>query len=329
MEFLEERGGRVIRCVTDDPFKELKKRYGDAYVNYRNERDNAFRNQKLADTPIQLIISLTSWCNLSCQMCIFKESNSVSKEYMSLELVDKIVSEAKQMKVQSFFLGSCSEMLLHPHIEDVIRRFGKVGVFDYWIITNGTLLNDSISQAMIDSGVTVLGVSLDAATNETYKNIRGGNLENVINKIYEFVELREKQNKSLPRLRVCFVEMDHNKHEKEAFIDAWENIADIIDFQSNIECTKKQITLDSIFKKRYVCGYPFATLQIGHDGQLQPCCAEAFDPPGHYKQYNANSMSIYDYWHSSEMTKLRESLISHDYLSCCAACVEIMGKEVT
>ena len=43
---------------------------------------------------------------------------------------------------------------------------------DFFVFTNGTLLNEKNSEMILNSSITRLFISLDAATEETYNKVR-------------------------------------------------------------------------------------------------------------------------------------------------------------
>ena len=54
---------------------------------------------------------------------------------------------------------------------------------DIFLFTNGTLLNEQKNKILLDSNITRLFVSLDAATNNTYQKVRipvSKNVQNII-----------------------------------------------------------------------------------------------------------------------------------------------------
>lgn len=79
-------------------------------------------------------------------MCYLNFINNNTREYMPLEMIDQIVKEAKELQIASIWLGSYTESLLHPHIIEVLEKFAEVGALDYWLATNGTLLNEEIAE---------------------------------------------------------------------------------------------------------------------------------------------------------------------------------------
>ena len=170
---MEDRG-TVKRFENFDYEEYLAQRKGESYREYRRAWNQTGNMMEKHPHPLQLNIELTSFCNLRCKMCYYNFFENKTREYMSMELVDQIVKEAKQLRTESIWLGAYSEALLHPHMVEILRKFAEVESEDYWLLTNGTLLSKEISETLVDIPLTWLSVSLDAATQETYKKVRGG-----------------------------------------------------------------------------------------------------------------------------------------------------------
>ena len=213
---------RYLGKAADRRLAEIK---GEAFAEYRRIFEQARQEKIRTEWPIEVSLGLTSYCNLLCKMCYRNYIPDVGKHYMPLEMVDDIVEQCKELNIASFWLGSFTEGLLHPDIVKVIEKCGTVNALDYWFTTNGTMLTEEVAKAMIDNGVTKLHVSLDAATAETYKKIRGGKLAIVEQNIHRFLELRNKANSELPMLRVTMVEQEDNKEEIEQFVEKWTGVA--------------------------------------------------------------------------------------------------------
>ena len=94
----------------------------------------------------------------------------------------------------------------------------SAGILDIYMSTNGSLLTKKISKEIINSGLTRLQISLDAATKEIFDIIRvGGNFDKVISNVNRFMKIREELKSELPTVRVNFVQTDTNKHELNSF----------------------------------------------------------------------------------------------------------------
>lgn len=312
---ITENRGSVQRLITSDCEAYLLQRKGALYREYRKNWDRDEKTQ--FPHPMQLNIALTSFCNLHCKMCYRSFFESKTREFMSMELVDQIAEEAKALGVESIWLGASSECLLHPNIIEVLEKFARVGTLDYWLATNGTLLNEKISEKIVELPVTWLTISLDAATPQTYKSIRGGNLDVVEQNISTFLKIREAKNSRLPFLRVSFVDMEENHGELEPFKRKWENVADKIDIQTLVDFSKD--IADAPIDEKFDCRDPRRLVDIKHDGEIMPCCNAAYKNCG--RRFYLRDMSIQQFWESDFHEKLVESVGKKQYGPCCMECV--------
>ena len=325
----EDRGqrtedrGTIHRITTSDCDRYLSELKGISYREYRKNwdcQDEMYMEKQRH--PLQLNIQLTSYCNLRCKMCYFNFIDNKTHEHMSMSLVDQIVKEAKELHIESLWLGSFTECLLHPNIIEVMEKFAQVEPLDYWLATNGTLLNKKIAKKALELAVTWLTISLDAATPQTYRLIRGGDLDVVERNILEFLNIREKKNSRLPFLRVSFVDMKENHAELEAFKKKWENVADKIDIQTLVDYSEDAV--NAPVDESFVCKDPFRLLSIKYNGELLPCCNCAYKDCG--QQFYLQDMSIKEFWESPFHKELVESLRIKHYKPCCMDCVRRFRK---
>jgi len=304
--------------LADEALCELK---GDGFLRYRRQFDAARTEKETTEGPLEIALGITSFCNLRCKMCYRSFLEDGPRAFMAVELLDQIADELRRLKVASVWLGSFTEPLIHPEIERIIKRLGKVGAEDYWLTTNGTLLNESIAKAAIDAGVTKLHVSLDAATPETYRTIRGYDLAKVESNIGDFLELRDKLGSKTPFLRVTFCEQPDNASEIDLFVKKWTGVADIVDTQKLTDYSK--LTDDSFYafdptKSFLDCYYPFYQIAVTYEGRLWPCPSLVYDASE--VRYFPDT-SIQDYWNSKEMQDLREQIKEKCFTRCCKRCL--------
>lgn len=311
----------IKRYTSEAVFNELRKIHGDAYDKYRNEWALAAKEQVKESRPSHLLMEITSSCNLKCKMCYRNYRPARPDSHMPLAVIDKIVKDAKELKVPSIFIGYGSECLMHPEIKTVINNFSNVGAMDYWIISNGTLLTPSISEAIINAQVTMFSISLDAALPETYKKIRGEkySLDEIENNIIEFINMRERMNKTFPRLRLTFVKMEDNKDEIELFTKKWEPYADMIDFQNLMDYKFHERDLkDIVISGDYHCEDPFSRVAIRCDGEIYPCAGEFYDP---IERMYITDMTLLEFWNSKSIEEMRVAVKNRDFMKCCIRCV--------
>lgn len=312
---------RYLGKAADRRLVEIK---GPEFAEYRRIFETARQEKVRTEWPIEVSLGLTSYCNLLCKMCYRNYMPDVGKQYMPLNMVDEIVEQCKDLKIKSFWLGSFTEGLLHPDILYIIKKCGEVKALDYWFTTNGTLLTEDVAKAMIENGVTKLHVSLDAARPETYKIIRGGDLNRVEKNILRFLEIRKSLNSELPMLRVTMVEQEDNKNEIEEFVKKWEGVADIVDVQKLTDYSileNEELDKESYKHTFFDCYYPFYQLSVTFDGRIWPCPCPVFDSG---KPVYLKDMSLKEYWNSEEVLNIVNSIIKKEkYYDCCLRCLSL------
>ncbi|MDD2891152.1 MAG: radical SAM protein, partial [bacterium] len=87
------------------------------------------------------------------------------------------------------------------------------------LTTNGTLLNETSAQKIVDSRIDKICISLDASTPETYLKTRGKDSFNqILEGIRILINAREKEHSKTPLVGVNFVILEENKKEILDFV---------------------------------------------------------------------------------------------------------------
>jgi MoaA/NifB/PqqE/SkfB family radical SAM enzyme len=85
--------------------------------------------------------------------------------------------------------------------------------------TNGSCLNEEIRQRLVGSYCVSLGVSMDAATPETYARIRkGGDFKQVLSNVDALNTLKEKEGTRRPLIGMSMCTFTFNVHEMAAMV---------------------------------------------------------------------------------------------------------------
>lgn len=324
MKISFEDRANINRYLGREADRRLAEIKGPAFAEYRRTFEEARTEKIRTELPIEVSLGLTSYCNLLCKMCYRNYLADVGRYYMPLEMVDEIVEQCKELKISSLWLGSFTEGLLHPDIIYIIRKCGEVKALDYWFTTNGTLLTKEIAKTMIESGLTKLHVSLDAATPETYRKIRGGNLGLVEQNIMNFLSLRKEMQSELPMLRVTMVEQEDNRNEIGAFVQKWTGVADIVDVQKLTDyliLENDELDRESYKHTFFDCYYPFYQLSVTYDGRIWPCPCPVFDSG---KPVYLSDMTLKEYWNSEEILRIVSSIQNKKgFFDCCLKCLSL------
>jgi len=124
-------------------------------------------------------LELTANCNLKCPYCA-NGSLTRPKDYIEWSLLEKIVDEAADGRLNISHLHGVGEPLLWDRLEEVValirRRNAGLGSFG----TNGTLLYEDRFRKLLDAGLTEIYISIDSLDPKIYKATRAGKIEKVI-----------------------------------------------------------------------------------------------------------------------------------------------------
>lgn len=165
---------------------------------------------KPQDRIDKIYIEPTNSCNLGCRTCM----RNVWDEpigWMSPETFSMILRSIQSMQLKPLvFFGGFGEPLAHSKIHDMVTAVRQAGA-EVELITNGILLDENMSNWMIEIGVKRIWVSIDGATPQSYLDVRlGDSLPKVIANLKGFKKLRLRNGFSNPRLGIAFVAMKRN-----------------------------------------------------------------------------------------------------------------------
>jgi MoaA/NifB/PqqE/SkfB family radical SAM enzyme len=246
-----------------------------------------FQGRLTAEFPSQVIVDVTEVCNLACVHCPhpdFKKSEYYDARYLDPALNTKLVDEVRDHgrgKTQYIRYTSEGEPLIHPKgydmIEDAVQRSGVYVT----LTTNGTIMNEKRTRKLLDAGVHMIDISIDAHLPETYARVRvNGDLNvtraNVL-RLIEWVRLAKTGTKVV----VSFVEQPQNTAEAGDFERYWkEQGADAVVIRRLHSAAGAVIPVASIMRSRNAkverrpCVYPWERVVLNPRGHLSFCPAD-------------------------------------------------------
>ncbi|MDP2939924.1 MAG: radical SAM protein [Candidatus Omnitrophota bacterium] len=165
-----------------------------------------------------LSVEASSKCNISCIMCSL--GNSIkSGGLMEMRVFEKALEAISEVKTMDF--GYTGETLLNSSLPKMLKSAREVNPKAYiHVITNGMLLDKATAKSFIENQLGHVVFSIDAATENSYKNIRkGGDFNRVINNIRMLNELKEKEKSQFPGLASIYTANSVNIQELPAFVE--------------------------------------------------------------------------------------------------------------
>ena len=315
----------INRLSETDIHQVLGEHLGASYVDYRSEW-SAVSPTNIPSFPLHIDFELKDMCNQSCVMCPRNEEAHPDINYqldartvLSEDSFKKVIDEGAINGLRSVNLGGFAEPLVQTRCLDMVDYARSQGIIDTRIITNGLLMHRHMD-AIFDSGLVNLFVSLDAYNPETYQAQRGPGFAKIKNSLLELLEEKKRRGSVLPIVRVSLVDMKSNHDEIEDFVKYWGPKVDFIDIQVfddfNVDITQP---FDKGQTKKWDCRSPFARLSVMSNGEVLPCC-NFFGkniPVG-----NIEENTISEIWMSKTVRSVRDGIMN-DQLDNCSICQRI------
>jgi MoaA/NifB/PqqE/SkfB family radical SAM enzyme len=162
--------------------------------------------------PRALYIETSNRCNSLCQTCPLTFYGSQGGAHdLSYEEFRRVVDQVPDL--ERVVLHGIGEPLLNRHLPAMIRHLKERGVHTLFN-SNAILLTRKWREAILASGLNEFRASLDAATPETYRLIRGVPLHGrVVQNLGELVATRRELGQTGPKISVWFTAMRENLDE--------------------------------------------------------------------------------------------------------------------
>ena len=277
--------------------------------------------------PPMIIVDITNVCNLSCIHCahpVIKKDPEYKPKFMDIEIFKTIVEEISKHNILLVRIVSDGESLLHPRFFEMMSIIKDVGIKPVNLTTNGMLLTEN-NEDIIECGIDIIDISIDAYREETYRNIRiGGDLNEVKRNIINLLKLRDEK-KSPIKIFVSIIRQPLNEKEVDSFVEYWRpkvdfvmvrNLCDVVSLVDIKKDRKKEV-----LPKRYPCPQFWKRVTINHNGDLRYCVEDWRN-----KTVIANVMdkSIEDVWQGAEYEKIRKLHLRGQYekVKLCSECTD-------
>ncbi len=311
------------KCITREKTMKLQK-----YSSLRDSERPALERLLPLDFPLSIYIETTNRCNFRCRYCP-----------MSLPAYSKIVGGFRTMKHNEFrkickdiqtggrvkalrfyFMG---EPLLDPHLSERIAIACQMRLAERTeLTTNGVLLDREKSQAIINSGLDYLRISISSVDSCRHKDITQTDIrvDHNYDNIKRFKQIRDGMGHQKPFLCVKMLD-SYNDAENSRFLQMYQDVGDecIIEKSTNWDGYNNHDLLKATYGEKQtadptelyphlksVCPFPFYTLMITVNGDVTVCCV---DWNKGTKVGNAFESTLQSIWDGDEMRNFRRMQI--------------------
>lgn len=239
---------------------------------------------------------------------------------MDLELYRRIIQDCKDY-VEFVWPYGIGEPLLHPGIFEMIRLTREEGVRT-GLSTNATLLDESRSQQLLDSGLDYVILAFDGATAQTYERYRAGaDFSATQENILAFLKMKTAR-KSRMHVIVQMVVLRDNAAEIDDFRRLWAvgGVDEVRFKRDETRIDGSALAGEEISaSRRNPCHLLWrGPLYIRHDGQVLPCCYMYKESP----IGDVRRQTLREIWNSPAMVRLREAHLRRELTEfpTCEAC---------
>ncbi len=245
-------------------------------------------------------IDASTRCQLKCPICPTATGENRERPLgwgdLSFEHFKQFVD--RYPGIRKIELSNWGEIFLNPEIGEIIRYGYEKGI--ELSAVNGVNLNtvkEEVLEALVKYRFRAMTVSLDGATNESYRQYRvNGNLDKVLENIKRINRYKEQYGSPYPTMVWQFIIFGHNEHEigrarrmaeelgmsflpKLNAYTAFSPIKDkeAVMRESGLEATSRMEYKEK--KKRYYgipCSQLWFSPQINWDGKLMGCCVNGW-----------------------------------------------------
>lgn len=322
----------------------------------RGKREPQNKKQLLRDVlplkaPFTMNVNPSGICNFNCFFCPTNNKN-MKKEYrdylnkqrmlMDMSTFEKVADGLAELEDQTkvIYLVGQGEPLLHPQIADMVKILKTRNLCrEVRIITNGALMSPELNQKLIDAGLDVLKVSVEALTEDGYRKIAHTNFDfdKFLDNIRDFYKRSRGTNSVITAKILTDALADESEYHK--FYDIFEPITDYQEMR-NVESYWPDFEFEMLDEKHEkvgvsemgpggICSGMFTECNVQPNGDI---CLCRIDWAGNLVLGNVKTDSIKDIWESEKRKKCLIANLDGDRngLGICAKCAgPCFGEVIT
>ena len=249
---------------------------------------------------------------------------------MNEALYRSIVDQCLDLKVRRYSVYLMNEPMLDRELP---KRIGYISARikkpQYTKVTShGGLLTERMAQALLDSGLNKLKISVQSLNPETYRQIMNLDLEKTLRNIDRMLELKIQGGYKFPRFEIVMVDSIQTHDEIPRMRQYWQD-RNIKLYVEPVENRADQQNIrDSAVSAHKLeafswCRRLMEQIYILYDGRMVQCCAdwEQRSIMGDLKKE-----SLADIWFGSRYTDYRQRFAAGDVKGMICACCRKQSK---
>lgn len=277
-----------------------------------------------AGGPETGMIEPTNLCNLACPTCPTGTGKIKPLPSMTLERFDGVIEQLAP-KMRNLALWNYGEPLLNRELPAMIARAKDAGVKVVKVSSNVHFLDGARGLALLRSGLDVLILSVDGASQATYETFRkDGDFEKVATSVAWLCAEKKRLGLAKPRIELQFIAMRHNEHElpemrrlaREWGVDALrvKTVGADDDETRSLVPTQRLLSRYEPDGETPNVRHSFCTMAWDHtvvnvDGSVTPCCYLRPDMGDAFVMGNVFDTPFTSIWRGEKYRQFREQML--------------------
>ena len=274
-----------------------KSRFINALRCYWNYALSRFGLVRISHMPLFVSVEPANICQLRCPECpVGRGENHQSpipnyqSPMMPLEVFRRVLAECRETAsvIQFYFQG---EPLLNKDLPQMIRDACEAGLYTI-VSTNSQAMTPELAEALVQSGLNRIIISMDGLTQESYGAYRiGGSLEKTKDALQYLRKSKIKNQNSKILIELQVLRLKSNEHEWRAFKQQYKlfgadrlvfKTAQLYDYQNghplmptNPKYSRYILGKDGKYHRRKLskgCFRVWSGAVITTNGDVLPCC---------------------------------------------------------
>jgi radical SAM protein with 4Fe4S-binding SPASM domain len=277
-----------------------------------------------AGGPETGMIEPTNLCNLACPTCPTGTGKIPPLPAMTLNRFEHVLGGLAP-KLRNLALWNYGEPLLNRELPQMIAHAKATGVGVVKVSSNVHFLDGERGLALLRSGLDVLILSVDGASQATYETFRkDGDFARVASSVAWLCAEKQRLGLAKPRIELQFIAMRHNEHElpeMRRLAQHWGVDALRVKTVGADDAATKHLVPASRLLSRYAADgetpnvrHAFCTMAWDHtvvnvDGSVTPCCYLRPDMGEAFVMGNVFESSFLAIWRGEKYRAFRAAML--------------------
>lgn len=273
-------------------------------------------------TPFVIYIEPTNACNFRCKFCPTSDPELLEQVGRPLatmpldkfkQIVDGIKGFPEKLKLLSLYKDG--EPLVHKHFPAMVRYAKDAGISEkIWTKTNGAMLNPEFNARLVDIGLDLISISVEAVSSEGYRRIAGVDID--------YDQFRKNledlyQRRGSMEVYVKIADSGLSQEEIDRFYADFGPLGNFIAVEKLMGWSYSGVkdftlgtnpdTYDGLpLVQKNICAYPFYVLAVNANGSVSVC---GNDWSHSTNVGNAFQQTLPEIWRGKDMALFQKMMI--------------------